>query len=286
MSSTGDSLPTSIGTVGLLHPGAMGATIGAACRADVIWCRDGRSAATVARAGAAGLSAVGRLEELVERSDLIVSVCPPAEAVRVADDVAATGFRGLYLDANAIAPSTARQIAERFDRFVDGGIVGPPAEHPGTTRLYLSGDPAGDVAELWRDSKVETRVIDGGAGAASALKMAYATWTKVSAALLLDVRALARAEGVDGALLDEWSISQAGTADRSASTARAVGPKAWRFTGEMEQIELAFGELGLPTGFAAGAADVYRRLSSFKDDTDVELDAVLRALARDDPTAG
>ena len=271
---------TSIGTVGLLHPGAMGATVGAACRADVIWCRDDRSAATGARAEAAGLRAVGRLEELVERSDLIVSVCPPAEAVRVADEVAATGYRGPYVDANAIAPSTARRIAERFDRFVDGGIVGPPAERPGTTRLYLSGDDAGidRIAALWADTALDAVTIDGGPGAASALKMAYATWTKVSSALLLDVRALARAEGVEQALLREWGLSQPGTTERSARTAAGVAPKAWRFMGEMDEIARSFRDAGLPAEFADGAGRVYERLSTFKDDPDVTLDAVLRAL--------
>jgi 3-hydroxyisobutyrate dehydrogenase-like beta-hydroxyacid dehydrogenase len=187
----------------------------------------------------------------------------------------------VYLDANAIAPSTAREIGARFDRFVDGGIVGPPAERAGTTRLYLSGDDTpsvSEVAALWADSSLDARVIDGGAGAASALKMAYATWTKVSSALLLDVRALARAEGVEDALLGEWAISQPGTAERSAATASGVSPKAWRFIGEMEQIATAFRDAGLPAGFADGANEVYDRLADFKDEPDVDLDAVLQAL--------
>ena len=41
--------------------------------------------------------------ELAERCDTIVSVCPPGDAVAVAEQVAATGFDGLYLDANAVA---------------------------------------------------------------------------------------------------------------------------------------------------------------------------------------
>jgi len=265
-------------TVGLLHPGAMGATIGGACRAEVLWCADGRSTATRMRADEHRLVAVGSLSELVERSDVIVSVCPPAAAVDVADAVARLGFDGVYVDANAIAPSTARAVATRFRHFVDGGIVGPPATTPGSTRLYLSGPDATSVAELWPDRPLDVRVIDGGAGAASALKMAYATWTKVSGALLLDVRALARAEGVDEALLSEWEISQPGTAERSERTAAGVAPKAWRFVGEMREIERTFRDAGLPAGFAAGAAELYERLVSFKDRTDADLDAVTRQL--------
>lgn len=264
-------------TVGLLHPGAMGATVGGTCAAPVMWCSSRRSAATVDRAARYGLDDVGTLDELVARSDTIVSVCPPDEAPKVADAVAALGFTGVYVDANAISPATARAIGERFDRFVDGGIIGPPAEHAGTTRMYLCGAEAPAIADLWADSVLDVRVIAASPGAASALKMAYATWTKVTSALLLDVRALARVEGVETALLEEWELSQPGTAERSERTAAAVGPKAWRFIGEMEQIAASFDAAGLPDGFAVAAAEVYRRLTDLRD-RDATLDAVLDRL--------
>jgi 3-hydroxyisobutyrate dehydrogenase-like beta-hydroxyacid dehydrogenase len=275
--------------VGLLHPGAMGATIGAACRADVRWCAAGRSAASSERAQAAGLRPVATLGSLIDQADVIVSVCPPDRAGDVARSVAGLGFVGVYVDANAIAPSTAREIGEMFDRFVDGGIIGPPAERAGTTRLYLSGDDAAtvtSVADLWSDSALDARVIDGGPGAASAVKTAYATWTKVSGALLLDVRALARAEGVEDALLAEWAISQPGTAERSVATARGVSPKAWRFAGEMEQIATAFRDAGLPAGFADGANEIYRRLADYKDDPAVDPDEVVRTVLERGPVSG
>lgn len=267
-------------TVGLLHPGAMGVTVGASCSAPVAWCSAGRSPASAARATRAGFEDAGSLAALVERVDVVVSVCPPGEALAVADSVAALGFEGVYVDVNAIAPATARAVAARFDRYVDGGIVGPPAEDAGTTRCYLSGPEARSVAELWAGSVLDTRVIGEEVGAASALKMAYATWTKVSAALLLDVRALARAEGVEEALLTEWAVSQPGTAERSEATAVGVAPKAWRFVGEMSEIATAFESAGLPTGFGLGAADLYERLSPFRDRDDLDLDAVLAALLR------
>jgi hypothetical protein len=108
--------------------------------------------------------------------------------------------------------------------------------------------------------------------------VAYATWTKVSSALLLDVRALARAEGVESALLEEWSLSQPGTETRSMATAQSVSPKAWRFAGEMREIVATFEAAGLPSGFAGGAADVYARLAPLRDRDDVSLDEVLAAL--------
>ncbi len=102
-------------TVGLLHPGQMGVSIGATVRNGghtVLWASDGRSAETRARAEENHLEDAGTLADLCAASDVVISVCPPDAAEDVAQDVAATGFSGLYLDANAIAPQRALRIAE------------------------------------------------------------------------------------------------------------------------------------------------------------------------------
>ncbi len=90
-----------------------------------------------------------------------------------------------------------------FTRYVDAGVIGPPADRAGTTRMYLSGPDAEEVAARWDGSLVETPVIGVGTASASALKMAYAGWTKGTAALLLATVALAEAEGVREALTAE-----------------------------------------------------------------------------------
>ena len=95
--------------VGLLHPGEVGATVGAALwgrGVGVLWASAGRSAATAERAEEAGLEDVGDVGEVCRRSEIVLSICPPHAAVEVAR--AASGFTGVYVDANAIAPGTAR----------------------------------------------------------------------------------------------------------------------------------------------------------------------------------
>ena len=134
------------------------------------------------RAEKAGLIACESLDQLSARCQMIVSICPPDAAEELAAAVAAAGFDGIYLEANALAPATARRIGEHFDRFVDGGIVGPPPTVAGTTRLYLSGAEAPKVARLWDDSLLEARIVEGGAGAASAVKVCFAAWTKGTSA--------------------------------------------------------------------------------------------------------
>jgi len=274
-------------TLGLLHPGDMGHSVGASASAAgsrVLWASEGRSAATHARAEAAGLEDIGTLESLVAASDCIVSVCPPHGAVELARAVMAHGFKGRYVDGNAVSPDTAREIAGVISAGgahpVDGGIVGPPARREGTTRLYLSGDGAEGVAQCFAGGPLEAIVISGPLGAASALKMAYAAWTKGSAALLMNVRALARAQRVDDALLAEWARSIPHLEAQSEGSMRGTARKAWRFVAEMQEIADTFAQSQLPDGFHRAAAAVYERMEQFKQADPPEPDEVLAALAK------
>jgi 3-hydroxyisobutyrate dehydrogenase-like beta-hydroxyacid dehydrogenase len=239
--------------VGILHPGAMGAAVGAALMDaghEIVWASAGRSEATAERAAA--LRDVGTVDALLAASDVVLSVCPPAAAVDVARQAA--GFDGLYVDANAIAPATAAEIAALVgDGFVDGGIIGPPPHKPGTTRLYLSGARAEEVAEVFDGGRVSARVVSN----ASALKMVYAAWTKGSAALLLAIEQTATANGVDEDLRAEWALSQPALADRLDAAHTSARGKGWRWAAEMREIAATFAAAGQPNGFHEAAAQVY-----------------------------
>lgn len=267
--------------VGFLHPGLMGETLAANCGGHTYWVTEGRSAETQARAQSHDMVAVATVAELAETADVIVSICPPAAALDVARSVATRDFGGLYVDANAISPDTARAIGEMVEHVVDGSVIGPPAHKAGTTRLYLSGDRAPEAAALFADGIVDARVIGGAVGEASALKMAYASWTKIGSAMNLAIRAFASAEGVDDALVDEWNLSQPGMVERSDMIASRVSPKAWRFTGEMEQIAAAFASAGMPSGFAMSAHEIYDRMADFKGTDGTSLEEVIEALRRE-----
>jgi 3-hydroxyisobutyrate dehydrogenase-like beta-hydroxyacid dehydrogenase len=274
-------------TIGLLHPGEMGSSVGGSGRAAgsrVLWASQGRSASTRARAAADGLEDAGGLADLVAASDVILSVCPPDAAPDLARAVSALSFSGIYVDANAVSPATAREVGTIVEKagatYVDGGIIGPPARARGTTRLYLSGPAAPRVAALFEGSPLEAIVVEGGAGAASAVKMAYAAWTKGSSALLLAVRALATAEGAEAALLAEWKRSQPELPARSEGAAKGNAPKAWRFVGEMDEIAATFAAAGLPDGFHRAAGEIYRRMEGYKDTPPPPIQELARTLLK------
>jgi 3-hydroxyisobutyrate dehydrogenase-like beta-hydroxyacid dehydrogenase len=226
----------------------MGAAVGRVLQAnghEVVWASEGRSDAT--RERAQSFRDAGTAAALCGESDLILSICPPHAALGVAREVA--GFEGVYVDANAISPLRAREVAEFQSRFVDGGIVGGPPDEPGTT-LYLSGAEAPAVALLFEGSRLEARVV----GDASAVKMAYAAWSKGTAAMLLAIRDVARHFGVE----EEWRLAAPELEERLARAERAAAAKGWRWVGEMEEIADTFAAAGRPEGFHRAAAEVFR----------------------------
>lgn len=275
--------------IGIVHPGEMGAWVATALLEaghDVLWASDGRSSATRGRAETTGLTDCGGLAALGERAEAVVSVCPPAAALETAQAVVAGGFGGCYVDANAVAPETSRRIAAIVETaggsMVDGGIVGGPSDTPGATRLYLSGPGAAQAASWFTTGCPDPVVVDGPVGAASAVKVGFAGWTKGSAALLLAMRAFARAEGVEAEVLDAWEHGLDGVRDRSDRVAGSVHRKAWRFVGEMEQLGAALAEVGLPSGFHAGAAAVYAALEDLRSEpVPLEADVTLGRLVHD-----
>jgi hypothetical protein len=234
--------------VGLLHPGEMGASAGRCLQANphqVLWASEGRSPASRERAQA--FRDVGTVAALAAEAELILSICPPHAALEVARAV--EGFDGVYVDANAISPLRAEEIAAIQPRFVDGGIVGGPPDEPGTT-LYLSGSGAASVAVLFVGTNLEPRVV----ADASAIKMAYAAWSKGSAAMLLSIRDVARHFGVE----EEWELAAPELAKRIPRAEHAAATKGWRWEGEMEEIADTFAAAGQPDGFHRAAARVYR----------------------------
>jgi 3-hydroxyisobutyrate dehydrogenase-like beta-hydroxyacid dehydrogenase len=265
----------------------MGASVGAAAvksniATSVLWASKGRSDATRERAERGELTDCGDLETLVRESDIILSVCPPHNAEEVGNEVAALDFNGLYLEGNAIAPDRTRRIEKvvtaKGASFVDGGIIGGPAWEVGdSTMLHLSGIDADAIADLFEGSPLNTNIISDQVGAASALKMAYAAYTKGSTALLTAILGVAEKEGVRASLEEQWGDDFTNQTHRRVAANTA---KAWRFVGEMEEIAATFAGAGLSDGFHLAAAETFKRLADFKDSETPGIEDVLQKLLK------
>ncbi len=272
--------------IGFLHPGAMGISLAASAQNsgnEACWISDGRSPETRARAEEYHLTDLRTLAHMTQTCSVIVSICPPHAAEDMARSVAAESFSGLYVDANAISPQRALRIQEIVEnagaRFVDGSVIGGPAWQPNNTWLQLSGDYAQDIAEFFNGGPLETNVLSGEIGKASALKMAYAAYSKGITALLAAILATAENFGVRADLEEQWAKYDPEFVEQAHNRTCRVTAKAWRFAGEMNEISATFVEAGLPSGFHEAAGDVYRQMAEFKDtEKTPELNAVLKKL--------
>jgi Domain of unknown function (DUF1932) len=250
----------------------------------VLWAAEGRSDATSKRAELADLVAVRNVDDLVRRSDLVISICPPHAALDVAREVAAArraDSRALYLDANAVAPGTVREIGALLgtDRVVDGAVIGGPPWQEGTTVLHLSGQHADAVAGLFAGTATGVEVVGPELGQASAVKACFALMSKALPTLWLVLAAAAREYGVEEAVTAQLAMDGVDLPAQLASISRRATPKAWRWTGEMEEAAAAFAEAGLPDGYSSAAAEVYRRVAaSVERSNPPDVEAVVTAV--------
>jgi 3-hydroxyisobutyrate dehydrogenase-like beta-hydroxyacid dehydrogenase len=244
----------------------MGSGIGARLHrrgAEVMTSLAGRGQASAERARRAGMVAIDDDEALVAASDMVLSILPPADAValaqRLAPALARTDGRVLYVDCNAVAPATVRRIrdivAATGCRCADIGIIGGPPRDAYSPHLYASGDAAGEVRVL-KDYGLDIRLVEGGVGAASALKLSYASMTKGLMAIAIASARAAGNGGAAAALRAEFAESQPHLLAWLQRQMPTVPPKAYRWVGEMEEIA-RFLDGDATAELFSGAAHVY-----------------------------
>jgi 3-hydroxyisobutyrate dehydrogenase-like beta-hydroxyacid dehydrogenase len=255
-------------SVGVVSPGAMGSAVGAALvrgGARVVATVAGRSERTARLAARAELELLPELTSVVREADVVLSIVPPEAAPGVATDVLRAATPGtLLVDLNAIAPGTARGIAEAAAAgghdVVDGSISGPPPWKPGTTRIYLSGARAGEIAELPFDG-VDAIVVGEEVGSASAVKMSTASVYKGSTALLAQALLSARRNGVLEHVLADLRLGAPELVARVERRLASSATKAHRYVGEMHEIASTQGDAGLEPALFEAMARVYARLA-------------------------
>jgi 3-hydroxyisobutyrate dehydrogenase-like beta-hydroxyacid dehydrogenase len=274
-------------TVGILHPGSMGAAI-AACAATnaaaVVWCSTGRSAASTTRAEQFALTSVATLSELLDRSDIVISLCPPAAAEDLAQDLAEHGFTGVYVEANAINPERTKRIATLLEPdavVVDGGVVGSPPVSGKSPTLYVSGpaDATARIEALFAGTAVQTEALGTEVGKASALKLAYASFQKTSRVLVALAVGMAREHGVDQELIEVASRRTDSYLSEPQYVAKTAA-RAWRWGPELEEAADTLAAAGLPPEMLRAAAATLARWNDVKDDGELTLTDALNRLAQ------
>ena len=279
--------------VGVVGSGAMGSALGARFRDGgqrVVTALVGRSPRSRRLAAKAGLEDVGSLAALLREAEIVLSVVPPDAASDVAAAIAsdAVGARPLVADLNAVSPKTMEGVeavlsAAGLD-VVDGSISGPPPVRAGTTRVYLSGARAAEIAALPVEG-LELVLVGDAIGLASAVKMCTASVYKGRVALLTQALRTAHRYGVVDHVLDDLAATGVADPARTGATIGRASAKAWRYVTEMEEIAATQDSAGLTPdlfqALAAVYADLARRAAAgVPEDVedDVSLESILARL--------
>lgn len=257
-------------TIALVAQGAMGAGVGARLvqrGLHVVTSLAGRSEASVKRAKAAGMVAVSDQE--CAQADFFLSICPPSEALALAEKMAALIAPGnkkpIYVDCNAVSPPTKIAIGNVILRadapFVDVGIIGLPPKEGTSPFLHASGPDAAKLGVL-NDFGIKVNVIEGPIGAASALKMSYAGITKGISALGSMMMLAATRAGVADKLRGELDRSHPAFISNFQRAVPDMFDKAYRFVGEMEEIADFVGEDKQAKQMYQAIAEFYTRIAA------------------------
>ena len=257
-------------TVAIVAQGAMGAGVGARLverGLRVITSLAGRSEASAQRAKAAGMAAVS--DEECAQADFFLSICPPSDALALAEKMAALmaagGKKPVYVDCNAVSPSTKVSIGDVILKtgapFVDVGIIGLPPKGEHSPRLHASGPDAVRFGVL-NDFGIKVNVIEGPIGAASALKMSYGAITKGMTALGSMMMLAATRAGVGDKLRAELDRTQPALVTQLQRSVPDMFDKAYRFVGEMEEIADFVGEDKQAQQMYQAIAEFYTRIAA------------------------
>jgi 3-hydroxyisobutyrate dehydrogenase-like beta-hydroxyacid dehydrogenase len=236
----------------------------------VVSCTGGRSLRTREAAEAAGVELVPSLDEVVRRSDLVVSLVPQTGVLETAAAFAAAAAgaplrRPIYVDANSVAPATVRDVAAVVTAAgagcVDGAFTGNAASLPGRTTLYVSGPCAVEVEALFGEA-IPVRVLGDEIGTASAFKLCFSGFNKGLVALFLEMVTAADRLGQRDELVESLRAFYPGSVETVERLLPTYPRHAGRRVAELDEVLDWLREIGQSGHMAAATRSVIAEVAS------------------------
>lgn len=281
-------------TVAILHCGDMGAALGRLLRETgvrVVTTCENRTHATEERAHASEIERLPGLSDVVDQSDIAISLVLPHAAVEMAREYADCHQRlskknSIFVDANSVGLDALRQVervmAEREIPLVDAAIHGGAHRLQEVGVLYLSGPSAGRVEDVCRGA-VRVDHLGEQVGAATGIKLVLAGLSKTLAAMFLEIGVLAERTGILRSFLDNCHHFYPGVMDAVERTIPTYPRHAARRVGEVRDIVKLADSSGSPARLMQQAGDLIEIMASIDWDPQIgpspDLQTIIRSLA-------
>jgi 3-hydroxyisobutyrate dehydrogenase-like beta-hydroxyacid dehydrogenase len=221
------------------------------------------------RAGETGATPVSDLQQLTEKSRIVISCTTGSVAVEVAWKAAQyLRLRHLYVDVNTASPVTMEAVAEAIQSSgasaADVAMMGAVPAFLHRVPCLASGNGAELFQEMMRPFNMDITCVGDSLGQASAIKMFRSIFMKGFLALLMEMLSATHRYRVDEIVLD--SIRKTMEQNNFLETVRLQMAKgvisAERMGHEMEAVVQTLADMGLPSQMASAARQKLQWCSS------------------------
>jgi 3-hydroxyisobutyrate dehydrogenase-like beta-hydroxyacid dehydrogenase len=202
-------------------------------------------------------------------ADMIISAVTAASSYEAAESIAPhLSGSPYYLDINSVSPGRKQATAKLLDgraHYVDVAVVAAihPKRHK--TPLLISGPHAEAAAPLLRELEMQLRIVDGGVGAAAAIKMIRSVMIKGIEALTLECFLAAHRAGIVDDVADSMKNNYPGVDFKQVAdyNLERMANHGERRAAEMEESCATLRELGLDPLMTEGTVRRQREMGKF-----------------------
>lgn len=251
------------------------------------------------RCGEFGVAGCDSSAEAVSGAKLVLSVVTADQALAAAAEAARHVDPGtIWCDLNSCAPSTKREAAAAIGAaggiYADVAVMSPVHPRLNMVPLLVSGDCAEEAAARLAELPMSPRVVQGGVGAASTIKLVRSVFVKGLESLMAELSLSAAKAGVEEEVFDSIAKSHPGAdwRERARNSLGRMLAHGERRAAEMEEAARMVEELGLPGDMSRASAAWQRRIAAARpaeaaagpdEDPEADVEELLRAISPTKP---
>ena len=227
------------------------------------------------RYGEFGVAGCDSSAEAVSGAKLALSVVTADQALPAAAEAARHISPGtIWCDLNSCAPSTKREAAAAIGAaggiYADVAVMSPVHPRLNMVPLLVSGDQAEEVAARLAELPMSPRVVQGGVGAASTIKLVRSVFVKGLESVMAELALSAAKAGVEEEVFDSIARSHpdADWRERARHGLGRMLAHGERRAAEMGEAARMVEELGLPGDMSRASAAWQRRIADARPAAD------------------